>query len=299
MKRIKYLIPVLVAALVIPSCNKDSMPISDRPLDISITKLEANRAVMKVIPENNDIYYMFGVAPAEAVESVGQEEFVNMVDMTTKQLYNILFDTTSLDNFLEWMYRGEYDEVMHGLETNTKYYAYAYPYDGINPMADKFVKMEFSTLDIRKSENKFDVSVEGSVISVNPSNGDSYFFDYCTLEELDDYYMSIDYFFRKSIDIYWEYGFLDTFITKGASSEDMKKYYKDIADGDVFYMALSGYDKGITTDVTYYKITVHFGTAKSTIEQIPDFTISSYGTDDIPSKATWPVFPSTCKNKIP
>lgn len=279
MKSRRYIFAFLSAVMALSACKKDAVPVSDHPFDITTPKIEATRVVMDVIPDNNDFYYLFGAFQAEAFESLGQTKFVELMDNLAKETYKALFETTSLDGFLDWTYRGAYEEVVHDLVPNTRYIVFAYPYDDLNPMAEKFTKVEFTTPELVKSENKFEITVDGTVISVSPSNGDSYFFDYCTAEELDDYYMSIDYFFRESIDVYWEYGFLDSFISKGASSEDIKDYYEygsyKIADGDVFYMAISGYDKGITTDVSYYKITVHFGSTKSSIEQIEDFDHST------------------------
>lgn len=272
MKTIRYISAVLFAAFALSACNKNFLPVSDHPFDISTPKVEATRAVVDVIPDNNDFYYLFGVIDTETYESIGQDNFVNFADAISKSTYKALFDTKSLDKYLEWLYRGAYDEVHHDLEPETRYIAFAFPYRDTIPMTEKFTKVEFNTPAITKSDNTFSVSVDGSVISVTPSNGDSYFFDYCTKEELSDYFMSIDYFFRKTIDIYWEYGFLDSFISKGSDKEDIKAYYPKIADNDVYYMAISGYDKGITTAVTYYKITVRLdGKNKSTAEEIPDF----------------------------
>lgn len=275
-KIICNILAVSIAALSLLSCNKNYLEISDHPFDISIPKIEANRVVVDVVPDNNDFYYMFGVFPAEAYEALGQNTFIELVDNSLKSTYMSLFDTNSLDKYLEWMYRGAYDEIIHSLEHDSRYIVYAFPYNEITPDVDKFTKVEFKTPTIVKSDNTFSVSIDGSVISVTPSNGDSYFFDYCSKEELNDYYSSIDFFFRKSIDIYWEYGFLDSFIDKGPVSEDMGDYYSEIVDNDIFYMAISGYDQGITTDVTYYKITVHLdGKTQSTIEMIPDMNLDT------------------------
>lgn len=281
MKTARYILAVSVAALSLIGCKKNYLPISDHPFDISTTKIEASRVAVDIVPDNNDFYYLFGVVQAELFETLGQNAFVGQCDYFAKETYKILFETTSLDKFPEWMYRGAYDEVHHGLEPGTRYIVYAYPYDGINPVTDKFTKIDFTTPESKKSDNTFSVSADGSVISVTPSNGDPYFFDYCIEDELKDYFSSIDYFFRKTIDVYWEYGFLDNFISRGPDKEDIKDYYPDLADGDIFYMGISGYDNGITTDVSYYKITFHTGgTAKSTVELVPDFdhtTKSSYG----------------------
>jgi len=291
-KIIRNIFTVSLVALSLLSCAKNYLDISDHPFDISTPKIEANRVVVDVIPDNNDFYYMFGVVAAETFEAVGQAAFIDLVDNFSKSTYKILFETTSLDKYLEWMYRGAYDEVNHDLEPDTRYIVFAFPYNGLTPDAGRFTKVEFKTPAIVKSDNVFSVSIDGSVISVTPSNNDTYFFDYCSKDDLNDYYSSIDFFYRKSIDIYWEYGFLDTFIAKGPSSEDIRDYYAEMVEGDIFYMAISGYNQGITTDVTYYKITVHLdGKTKSTIEVVPDFTMDStqsslFSRDNSPSKAT-------------
>jgi len=272
MKHTGYIITVLLSILAVSACKKNYVPISEHPFDISISKIEANRVVIDIIPDNNDFHYMFGVA-TQALEKKDEAEFVNSVDNFVKNEYKDLFETTSLDRFTEYLYHGAYDEVYHHLSPDTKYYVYAFPYDGTEPMVDKFTKIEFNTPDIVKSDNIFQVSVDGTVISVSPSNNDGYFYDFCTNSELGDYEGSIDYFYRKTIDIYWEYDFLDTFILNGPSTQDIRNYYPDVADGDKFYLAISGYDKGITTTVTLYVITIHQGgTVNSTIEIIPDFS---------------------------
>jgi len=273
MKRIRYTFAVLIAALAIAGCSKKEQPLSDHPFDITTPKVEATRAVVDVIPENNDFHYMFGIMDAETFELVGEQMFIEVVDKLLKETYKVLFDTTSLENFLDWMYRGAYDETYHDLKPMSRYIVYALPYIDTIPAAEKFTKLEFLTPELKVSDNTFSVSVEGSVISVVPSNNDQYFFDYCDSVELAKNYGKIELFYKESIDTYWEYGFLENFLVKGNNQEDIQDYYDEkIKDGDIFYMAISGYDNGITTELKYYKIVVHFGgTAQSTIEEIQDF----------------------------
>jgi len=290
MKSIRYIIVASLALTLFAGCSKNYLPVSDHPFDISTPVLESSRVRVDIIPDNNDFYYMFGVWDAAAIDILGDKEFVALADETLKDLYKILYETESLDKYLNWMYRGAYDEVTHGLTPDTRYYAYAFPYNDTVPMAEKLTKIEFRTPKAKVSDITFDLSVLGTKITAKPSNNDKYFCDYCTQEELDkDYYSSPAFFYESIINTYWEYGFFPDCLNSGENTGDVADWY-DVKDGDVFYLVISGYDEGTTGTIFYYKVTVSTDPqTQGTVEQISggpiNINFTSTKKSDLPKKA--------------
>lgn len=269
MKRIIYI--SLCAITFLAGCSKNYVPISDHPFEITIPKIEARTALIDVIPDNNDFHYMFGCIDTVNFAAIGNEKFVAYSDTALKAIYKILYETESLDGFCNWLYKGAYDAVKNNLTPDTYYWAYAYPYFDTVPDVARLTKVLFKTPAAKVSEITFSVVLNGSTITVTPSNDDQYFFDFAAVQEVDQYYYGRpDIFYQNALDFYWEYGFLKSMLCKGEPvSQDMTEFYSLSAE-DQFYLVCSGYDNGVSSEPETYLITYKGPDLPGIVEKIED-----------------------------
>lgn len=257
MKHIKILYLSICAIALLGACSKNRVPISEHPFDISVPRIEARTALIDVIPDNNDFFYIFGCIDTLSFSQIGgSEKFVEAADTVLKTIYKILYETESLEKFNSFLYKGAYDLVCNNLTPDTYYWAYAYPYNDTLPDVSKLTKLLFKTPKAKVSEITFSAVLNGSVITVTPSNNDQYFWDYISEKELNEnYFGHPDFFYQKILDYYWEYGFLEPLLSKGEpSSSDMSEFYK-LEAGDKFCLVCSGYDNGVSSEPEVFNVT--------------------------------------------
>lgn len=257
MKHIKTLYVSICAAVLLSACNNNYVPVGDHPFDISVPRIEARTALIDVIPDNNDFHYMFGCIDTLTLHQIGGDaNFVEITDTGLKSIYKTLYETESLEKFSDFLYQGAYDAVCNSLTPDTYYWAYAYPYSDTLPDASKLTKLLFKTPEAKVSEITFSAALNGSTITVTPSNNDQYFWDYVSEEDMNTYYYGRpDIFYSNILDLYWSYGFLESMLSKGGpTSEDMSEYYELKAE-DKFYLVCSGYDNGVSSEPEVFRVT--------------------------------------------
>lgn len=269
MKRLLYILPALL--LFAAACNKVPQ-LSDNPISIEITNLQPKNVWFDIIPENNDFYYYFDVCSVAEYDKFSSDaSFIKEQDDFLREVYKIVQDFGPTGSFEETcLYRDAIFEAFYGngiiLEPEHDYYVFAYPYDKKGQPIDKLVKVRFTTPSEKHSDITFQLSLEGSVITVVPSNNDKYLFDYDSVADINlSYAGAPSFFFNQMISVYEEYGFMDSMISRGKDSEDMLDFI-DIEPGDKVYLGVAGYDNGLTTEVSYYVLTYNGPDLPGTIE---------------------------------
>lgn len=269
MKRLLYILSAFVLFAV--SCSK--LPsLSDNPISIEIASLQPQNVWFDIIPENNDFYYYFDVVPVADYEKFSSDAlFIKEQDDFLRNVYDILLDLGETGSFEEnCLYKDAIFEAFYGngiiLEPEHDYYVFAFPYDNNGNPINKLVKERFTTPPMIHSDITFEISLEGSVVTVTPSNDDKYLFDYDSIADIELSYMGMpSVFYNQMISVYEEYGFMDSMISQGAESEDMLDYI-DIKPGDKVYFGVAGYDSGLTTAVSYYTLTYNGPGLPGTVE---------------------------------
>lgn len=269
MKRLIYILPALLMLAV--SCSK--LPsISDHPISIEITSLQAKNAWFDIIPENNDFYYYFDVVPVADYEKYSSDAlFIRAQDDFLRGVYAILQDLGETGSFEEnCLYKDAIFEAFYGngiiLEPEHDYYVFAYPYDNNGRPIDILVKIRFTTPPIIHSDITFEVSLEGDLVTVTPSSDEKYLFDFDSVADIELSYLGMpSAFFNQMVSVYEEYGFMDSMISQGVDSVNMLDYI-EIEPGDKVYLGVAGYDSGLTTEVSYYTLTYNGPGLPGTIE---------------------------------
>jgi len=252
----KYLLIFAFAIICISGCKKTDFILPDVPFsNLSAELIQSDAAWADVIPENNDFYYLFAYLPKSIWDQIPEEQWVENIDELARNIYNTLKDEPGVGSFQEeCLYKSAWYVPVTDLTPDTEYCLFAFPYDQNIMPVKKVTTCIFKTTKAVVSDIKFDVSVSGPIVTITPSNGDSYFWTYERKETVDKEAISADYYFRSWVSKYWEYGMFPEALSSGEESDDMSKYY-NLKDGDQFYLMASGYEGGISSEVFTQVIT--------------------------------------------
>lgn len=169
---------------------------------INVTGITSNGATVTVTPSNNDTYY-FDVIEKDYLDAYSSEaqfladyvaEIKDYIDELNAYGYGITFA-----DFISYG-KDTYTYEPGELDPNTEYYAFAFGLSESGEITSGMTKKEFKTLSVggntgggaSTSNNTFKVNVTditstGALVSVTPSNYDTYYFDVIEKEIYDMY----------------------------------------------------------------------------------------------------------------
>ena len=169
---------------------------------INVTGITSNGATVTVTPSNNDTYY-FDVIEKDYLDAYSSEaqfladyvaEIKDYIDELNAYGYGITFA-----DFISYG-KDTYTYEPGELDPNTEYYAFAFGLSESGEITSGMTKKEFKTLSsggntgggASTSNNTFKVNVTditstGALVSVTPSNYDTYYFDVIEKEIYDMY----------------------------------------------------------------------------------------------------------------
>lgn len=164
-----------------------SLDITETTFEVVLSDINFNSAKVKVTPSDGSALYFVNVFSEEHYQYFGgnEEAFVNQL-LYVRDYY--LGKGATIEQMIANLaVAGERELVFEDLVPNTKYYAYAIGIDrDFFANTDAEVK-EFSSLSADASGLSFEFSLtevtyEGIVGTVTPSNGCYYFLDWCDVE---------------------------------------------------------------------------------------------------------------------
>lgn len=250
----KIYIALTLTLAVLTGCSKIDF-LSSKPFTIEIPNVQSKAVWVDVVPETNDFGYYFDVISVKDYEYKYSSD-ANLCAARDAELRSIWEEYSDVWTFREFaMYSGSYILPFYELEPETEYFAYAYPYDEKDRPVDKVVKTKFFTKPYRESDIQFTVTLDGSMININPSNSDSYYWDWEDKETLEKEYYSPTVFYYCCLQMNEEYGFMDAVLSRGKDSEDITPYYDKLNPGDQFFLVASGYSDGPNSELHAYALT--------------------------------------------
>jgi len=255
MNKIYYLLAVAAVA-VLAGCSK--IPgLSDEPFTITVRTVQAKAVWADIMPETNDFKYNFGTVTVKDYETKykSDEALIKAIDKEDKEYWEKnLKDLISFSD--AYLCTGAYFLNSSYLEPETEYYVFAFPYDDSDNPICKVVKQRFTTTAYKPSDIDFTVALNGSSVTVTPSNdNDPYYFDYDTVEYInEDFAGSPVIFYSYLVYKYEEYDFMSGMTVTGACDSDMADYF-DMKSGQEFYLVASGYDNGVNSRCRIFKLT--------------------------------------------
>jgi len=228
---------------------------SDEPFAFVVNNVQPFSFWYEVYPEYNDYYYYVDIISVAEYESrYGNDE--NMISSLEKELKDkYVDDYSNYYSFTDTMLtKGAYFGYAGNLQEDTDYYLFAFPYSDDGKAIDNVCKMPVTTKKFIPSDISFDISMYGSVVTVAPSNDDSYFFDIEESETVWREYGNPYYFYEIATGIYDQFDLIESNTFNGIYHSDLSQFY-ELSPGDRFYLVCSGYDDGRTSDVGVYSLT--------------------------------------------
>jgi len=253
---------ILTACLLsLLGCSKEQ--ISSRPctFDVEITEIKSNKIRFTINPSNPDAYYSFRIEPdySELYNYTGKVLLESEM-MVLLDLYDI-FDMDSQQNmdFADtFCYQGRTQQVEMFLDPGRDHKLVVFQ---VNPWKREGLsypkEVLFRTRDFIPSDLKFSLEFRGDTLRIHPSDLQAdYFWDYESVEIVNDEYVSPIPYFYSLIDMYEQYGFMESQLSRGDDEWVFPRDDQGISPGTQRYLILAGYKDGqLNTEETIVKFT--------------------------------------------
>ncbi len=257
--KIKNLFAVLFAAcaMTMTACenlgnggnggNGEGNGDSDMTFEITVSDITTSGATVTVVPSDETSLYYFDRVTKEVYKTFDNDKAF-MEAMIENLRQSCEESGASLASAISvgedgYTYSGD-------LTPATEYYIYAFAVDAkLNPNSSLALE-PFTTLEAQSSANTFTVSVNGSAITVTPSNNDQYFWDLILTEECQG--VSDEVIMQTLIDFYKDEGYLEYYLVRGVDTFD---YNQSLTAGVSYTVCVFGFEGMPTTELTKYTFT--------------------------------------------
>ena len=281
MKR-SYILLLCAVTAGLLSCQ---MEVNDSTLNFTVSRVRSEQAWVEIFPQSNDFYYIYDAVPVADYKTFRNdrrfiEHHFDEQKETCKALNDLLKEYGYAKVPIEQMlfYNGAADGVLHGLEPNTDYYAFAYCLNSHKRPIHRLIKRPFTTPAKPRSDITFDVRLrDNQTLLIVPSNGDTYFWETASKAAVFNYYQAdmndttlsaalmLPTWFAGVLYNNYQWDFQLT--TSDTTAVNLPSQVDNIADGDIFYLGCVGYTTEETTGESLYQITYHTS-QPSVIEKI-------------------------------
>ncbi len=257
--KIKNLLAVILSAcaLTMTACenlgngdngsNGEGNNGSDMTFEITVSEITTSGAIVTVVPSDETSLYYFDRVTKETYETFDNDkEFMEaMIENLRQSCEESGASLASAISVGENSY-----PYIGSLTPATNYYIFAFAVDAqLNPNSSLTLK-PFTTLEAQSSANTFTVSVNGSAITVTPSNNDLYFWDLMLTEECQG--ISDEEIMQTLIDFYKDEGYLEYYLVRGVDTYD---YNQSLTAGVSYTVCVFGFEGMPTTALTKYTFT--------------------------------------------
>lgn len=226
-----------------PDDNEDAVTFT-----ISVTDITATGATVSVVPSDKTITYYFDVLSESDVaqyESVDAavEDFIAYILEYNAEYGEDLTDLVSVDDD-SWDYAG-------ALSANTEYYAFAVGVTVDGVLTTAIETTTFTTADVEAVDMTFNISVDGGLVTVTPSDNDEPYI-------WSVYSGSLTNASDEEIvaDVLYGYEGYESWLT--VTGTDSYDYSADLTNG-LYTVVAFGYNGGVTTPVTRCEFTYEGG----------------------------------------
>lgn len=255
MKRILSIL--ILSLLLFAGCQKEELLPTE--LKAKVETVMGTRVRFTVAPANPHAYYSHILVNAnderynKPLAEICKEEIELMEDA-----YAVFEDANFLDIFF---YRGSRQFSIGALYDDMDYKLIVFQ---INPKTHELIgeptSSTFHTKPVPTRDLHFDISSEGDVINITPSDNDlSYVWQYEESDMIYHQYGAATSYLYSVVGMYQEYGFLDYYYLVGPSELDLS-HETNMEDGTHYTLVINGCEEGELTSVsTIVKFIYHPG----------------------------------------
>lgn len=240
---LSFIVPLLAA------CSKEQ--ISSRPCDfvVNITELKGSKVRFTITPSNPEAYYTFSLISEDTggYELSGDALVAHEMQIL-KEKYDLLgrFGRQNVSFADSFCYKGRTEQAELFLARNLNYKLVVFQ---VNPWKLEALgsseEVLFHTLDTQLIDLDFDLQFSGDTLRIHPSNPEqTYVWDYESRDIIDEEYGSPLIYYYSLMDMYEQYGFMESVLNKGDREWVFPQDDEGITAGKEWYLILSGYQDG-------------------------------------------------------
>lgn len=241
----RCLLPVL---FILAGCTGKDIRITEPVnLNLKIDRVKANKVAFTVTCNDPNAQYTYAIQCLDdnpAVAAMSKRELAEYILSLEKQDYEVRdgyigFQANLVD---VTCFRGSRSLKYNHLapDTNFRLIVFQVNPDDFTPLGDILTE-DFRTRSIEKADLSFTFSLEGTVLTITPSdNGLSYYWDYESEDRIYDDYMGPENYFFSIVDMYEDYGFMKNVVLRGPVSYDLSK--DKLKEGVRYIVVAAGYD---------------------------------------------------------
>lgn len=239
MRRLLILIGL---GLLLFSCGKDNSRTSGE-FRVELTSVGGSRARITVAAMNKQAYYSYAfVSRQESLFNASAEDIVREEIASMEDGYKYFEKIGIQGSFLDvYCYQGSRQFPISSLSPDMDYKFIVFQiHPKTHALIGQPVVTPFHTRPIPVRDLTFDVQMVGNTIQVTPSDHTlTYFWDYEDNDVIeDDYYFPQDYLY-KLVEMYDEYGFMDSMLSRGPDQWDFAED-KWISPGEECTLVIAG-----------------------------------------------------------
>ena len=268
----KALLLSLLAVLCC-ACSKDLAHPST--FQIEVGTITPTRAILHIEPADKDIWYAFTFATEGDIFYPYPDE--TLADGSLER-FRMIFDSMQEFNHVDvadfndvFCFKGDVDYKVNRLEDGKRHRVLVFQvHPDTHTRVGDVYKIELETPAIQRSDLSFDVAFQGTTVNITPTReGEPFFWDYESTDKINaNYSYSSEYFMYSLLEMYWEYGFLDSMVYDKSETWNFATQDRDMIEGRQYTLGVVGVDKNgeFTTKLT----TVDFIYRKNGIEVLPE-----------------------------
>lgn len=256
-----------VYVLIVQS-GKTAGFVNEEMFAIEVSDITTGTATVSVTPkeEYKTKTYLYSVIDKKSYETYGSRAYIEACIRQIDEFVELSLKYDPVPrSFSDFLSRYASVNPATLLHDDTEYYAAAFDLDVNKQFSGNITLKEFKTQKTKQSSNKFNLRMNGSVLTVTPTNNDPYIYDILTKEAWSEFSTPREVA-QMFVQTMKSYGYLSIYIVNGAQSEDFASTL-DHSGNYVAYAFGYNYDDrtgGITTEIEYIEFSYKASAASAT-----------------------------------
>lgn len=229
-------------------------------IDIRLDTVRATCVKATITPENNSGCYVWDLLlPEDLAQYPTDDEVVaSRFETMLRQYEQLCIEAGETLDFSDiFLYHGPLlarADVKPG--TDNQLIAFQVNPASLKPVG-KLYRMPFHSPVIDSSDVVFSIFFEGAELHIEPSNDDTYLWDYDLVKDVYDDYGTPEAYMRELVEMYENYGFIDMEKTVGSVVYDMPGSDPSLVEGREYYLFAVGYNGELNSEPALLRFVYH------------------------------------------
>ncbi len=236
-------------AAVTASCGRMKaeckVRVTTTEFNLLVRDITSSTFVLAADPRDPAACYLYGAAHKSVWEASSADVLASLVDEIEYYLKYFTVEELIEEDVIS---RGASSYTFDLIEASADLVGYAVKFDlAAMAIVGDAETVEFHTLDVIPSDNRFSVSFDASagIVSVRTTNDDYWYWALLTAEDITRF-ASPEEAYRTSLDEMWATGHFSSFVSSGDEEIDLSV---EMVQGRGLHLLLAGWNGGIATEI--------------------------------------------------